>query len=156
MGLARARARAARAPLGNLGVLGAHHATGGRGCRRAAGWRDAGTREPRLLATWGCSERTTPQGAADADDSGGMAGRRDAVGAASGAKPAVTEDVMWASCELDVNVLILGGRGVIRIRSFNALKSTSYNVNVDTIVDLMDSGPRIYRDYHVCFLIVLK
>ena len=86
-----------------------------------------------------------------------MAGRRDAVGAASGAKPAVlTEDVMWATCELDVNVLILGGRGVIRIRSFNALKSTSYNVNVDTIVDLMDSGPRIYRDYHVCFLIVLK
>ena len=25
-----------------------------------------------------------------------------------------------------------------------------------SIFDLMDSGPRIYRDYHVCFLIVLK
>ena len=59
-----------------------------------------------------------------------MAGRRNA-GAASGAKPAVTEEYMWATCYLDVNdVLILDGRGVIRIRSFNALKSTSYNVNV--------------------------
>ena len=43
-----------------------------------------------------------------------MAGRRNA-GAASGAKPAVTEDGMWATFHLDVNMLILDVRGVIRI-----------------------------------------
>ena len=80
-----------------------------------------------------------------------MAGRRNA-GAASGAKPAVTEDVMWATFHLDVNMLILDVRGVIRIpRIFNALFQCKRS-----IFDLMDSGPRIYRDYHVCFLIVLK
>ena len=98
MGLARARARASW----QLG--------GARSAPDATGAAEAGAHED--------AEHERAPGT-----SGGMAGRRNA-GAASGAKPAVTEDVMWATFHLDVNVLILDVRGVIRIpRIFNALKS---------------------------------
>ena len=108
MGLARARARASW----QLG--------GARSAPDATGAAEAGAHED--------AEHLSSEHAFPRAGSGGMAGRRNA-GAASGAKPAVTEDVMWATFHLDVNVLILDVRGVIRIpRIFNALKSTSFSM----------------------------
>ena len=103
-------------------MLGAHHATGGRGCRRQR--RDGGT------PGRGRSRQRREASRYRGRHVGVVLIRRQRV------------NFRWSGSYPDTEFL---RACFLKVR-----------VTMDTIVDLMDSGPRIYRDNHVCFLIVLK